>query len=128
MKRLKKYSRTYPIIIELKTNKICWQVIDGTPCNKDSFDKCVNGICRPAGCDNKLYSDAKLNKCGVCQAYDDICEDVFGKFSALQVTRAKRNSKFSDYYHVIRIPKGAANITINQPGSVRSQNYIGEMQ
>lgn len=103
-------------------------MIDGTPCNQDTFDKCVNGICKPASCDNRLFSDVKSNKCGVCQANDDICEDVSGKYSATQISRSKRNSKTSDYYHVIRIPKGAANITINQPGSVKYQNYIGEIQ
>lgn len=35
-------------------------VKDGTTCTVDSFDKCVNGICRPAGCDNELNSIAKL--------------------------------------------------------------------
>lgn len=37
-------------------------VTDGTSCAVDSFDKCVNGICRPAGCDNELNSIAKLGK------------------------------------------------------------------
>jgi len=27
------------------------KVIDGTPCRKGSFDVCVEGRCRPAGCD-----------------------------------------------------------------------------
>lgn len=38
------------------------KVTDGTSCTVDSFDKCVNGICRPAGCDNELNSIAKLGK------------------------------------------------------------------
>lgn len=38
------------------------KVIDGTTCSFDSFDKCVNGICRPAGCDNELNSIAKLGE------------------------------------------------------------------
>lgn len=36
------------------------KVVDGTRCSPDSFNKCVNGICKKAGCDNKLDSDMKL--------------------------------------------------------------------
>lgn len=36
------------------------KVIDGTPCGPDTFDVCVNGECRPAGCDRKLLSTKAL--------------------------------------------------------------------
>lgn len=39
------------------------KVKDGTPCNQDGFDKCVNGHCHQAGCDNILYSTAVLGEC-----------------------------------------------------------------
>lgn len=100
-------------------------MIDGTRCNQDTFDKCVNGICRPAGCDNKLYSNAILNKCGVCNANDDICENMFGIFSTKQIDKARHNSKHPDYYHVTKIPKGATNIEIIQFGYPGDGNYIG---
>jgi thrombospondin motif-containing protein 20 len=32
------------------------KVADGTKCGLNSFDICVNGVCRPGGCDNKLNS------------------------------------------------------------------------
>lgn len=38
------------------------KVIDGTSCTHDSFNKCVNGVCRPAGCDNILYSVSILGE------------------------------------------------------------------
>lgn len=38
------------------------KVIDGTPCEVDSYDICVNGVCQPAGCDHTLSSNAKLGK------------------------------------------------------------------
>lgn len=38
------------------------QVIDGTSCTHDSFNKCVNGLCRLAGCDNILFSSAVLGE------------------------------------------------------------------
>lgn len=34
------------------------KVIDGTPCDHRSTDKCVNGICRHVGCDGELESTA----------------------------------------------------------------------
>ncbi|XP_055302923.1 A disintegrin and metalloproteinase with thrombospondin motifs 9-like [Sitodiplosis mosellana] len=100
------------------------KVIDGTPCNKKSNDKCVNGVCRPAGCDNKLYSKAKLNKCGVCNLNDDVCEDILGIFSKEELDKARNYSKHPDYYHVGRIPKGATNIEILQLGLPADGNYI----
>lgn len=38
------------------------KVKDGTPCSQGGFDKCVNGHCHQAGCDNVLYSAATLGE------------------------------------------------------------------
>lgn len=38
------------------------KVIDGTPCAPESFDICVNGQCKPAGCDHILSSDVRLGE------------------------------------------------------------------
>ena len=38
------------------------QVIDGTPCGIDTFDKCVGGQCVPAGCDHVLGSSSMLGE------------------------------------------------------------------
>lgn len=100
-------------------------MIDGTSCNKNSNDKCVNGVCRPAGCDNKLYSNARLNKCGVCNLDEAVCEHIFGIFSAQDMDKARNYSKQPDYYRVTRIPKGATNIEILQLGHSGDGNYIG---
>lgn len=101
-------------------------MIDGTPCNKDTNDKCVNGICRPAGCDNKLYSNTQLNKCGVCNLDEDICEDIFGAFSTEKMNKLRNYNKHPDYYHVTKIPKEATNIEILQLGYPNDGNYIGK--
>lgn len=98
---------------------------DGTSCSHESFNKCVNGICRPAGCDNKLDSDAQLDKCGVCNGNNDTCHDIIGTFRPEQIERAKEYSKTQYYYHVTIIPKGASNIEILQPGYSDDLNYIG---
>ncbi|XP_055309435.1 A disintegrin and metalloproteinase with thrombospondin motifs 9-like isoform X3 [Sitodiplosis mosellana] len=103
------------------------KVKDGTPCSHDSFHKCVNGICRPAGCNNQLDSDSKLDKCGVCNGNNDTCIDIVGNFRPEQIEKAKEYSKTRDYYHVTIIPKGAANIEILQPGYSNDLNYIALM-
>lgn len=38
------------------------KVIDGTKCDQNSFDICVNGICRKGGCDNYLDSNTTLGE------------------------------------------------------------------
>lgn len=107
---------------------VCYQVKDGTSCSHDSFNKCVNGICRPAGCNNQLDSDAKLDKCGVCNGNNDTCIDIVGNFRPEQIETAKEYSKTPYYYHVTLIPKGASNIEILQPGYSDDLNYIGELE
>lgn len=38
------------------------KVTDGTKCGKTGFGICVNGICKPGGCDNKLDSGITLGE------------------------------------------------------------------
>jgi len=38
------------------------KVEDGTTCAPDTHDICVNGICKPAGCDHILDSKASLGQ------------------------------------------------------------------
>ncbi|KAG4076388.1 hypothetical protein HA402_005831 [Bradysia odoriphaga] len=96
------------------------QVIDGTSCTHDSFNKCVNGVCRVAGCDNELSSNATLDKCGVCAGNNNTCIDIHGTFNSNQLKRGSRPY----YYYVTTIPKGASNIEIIQPGYQDDLNYI----
>lgn len=86
----------------------------------------MNGICHPAGCDNQLDSQAKLDKCGVCNGNNDTCMDIAGSFLPEQIEQAKEYSKTPYYYHVTIIPKGASNVEILQPGYSDDFNYIGE--
>ncbi|XP_062125602.1 LOW QUALITY PROTEIN: A disintegrin and metalloproteinase with thrombospondin motifs 9 [Drosophila sulfurigaster albostrigata] len=97
------------------------KVIDGTTCTVDSFDKCVNGICRPAGCDNELNSIAKLDRCGVCEGKNDTCATHTGSIQVADLLRQKRPP--SSLFPVTTIPKGASNIFITQTG-YPDQNYI----
>ncbi|XP_016952384.1 A disintegrin and metalloproteinase with thrombospondin motifs 20 isoform X1 [Drosophila biarmipes] len=99
-------------------------VTDGTSCAVDSFDKCVNGICRPAGCDNELNSIAKLDKCGVCEGRNDTCHEVTGNLLVSNLLGLNDgNEANKTLYYVTRIPKGASNILITQE-NYHDQNYI----
>ncbi|XP_033167577.1 A disintegrin and metalloproteinase with thrombospondin motifs 9 isoform X1 [Drosophila mauritiana] len=99
-------------------------VTDGTSCAVDSFDKCVNGICRPAGCDNELNSIAKLDKCGVCEGRNDTCHEVTGNLLVSNLLGLNDgNEPNKTLYYVTRIPKGASNIIITQRG-YPDQNFI----
>lgn len=102
------------------------KVKDGTACSHDSFNKCVNGICRPAGCDNQLDSTAKLDKCGVCDGTNNTCMDIVGIFKPHQIEESKKYSKAPYYYFVTTVPKGASNVEILQPGYSDDLNYIGK--
>ncbi|XP_029407527.2 A disintegrin and metalloproteinase with thrombospondin motifs 9 isoform X2 [Bactrocera dorsalis] len=96
------------------------KVKDGTTCSLDSFDKCVNGICRPAGCDNELNSLAKIDRCGVCEGHNETCQEYTGNFYVSDLYKTKSELY---YYYVTTIPKGASNIVITQPG-YHAENFI----
>lgn len=57
------------------------QVADGTPCSPDTPSVCVQGRCVRAGCDGKLNSRKKFDKCGVCGGNNQACRKVSGVFT-----------------------------------------------
>lgn len=57
------------------------QVVDGTPCSPDTSAVCVQGKCIKAGCDGKLDSNRKFDKCGVCGGDNQGCKKVSGMFT-----------------------------------------------
>lgn len=99
------------------------RVIDGTPCSYHTFDKCINGVCVPAGCDNELYSTAELDKCGVCKGRNETCESFQGNITHHQFRKVANYQSNYFIFPVVTIPKGATNIEIVQ-GSYDDQNYI----
>ncbi|OPJ90551.1 A disintegrin and metalloproteinase with thrombospondin motifs 6 isoform F [Patagioenas fasciata monilis] len=82
-------------------------VIDGTQCNADSLDICINGECKHVGCDNILGSDAKEDRCRVCGGDGSTCEAIEGFFNdslprggymeVVQIPRALKSEE-DDYY------------------------------
>ncbi|XP_056140686.1 A disintegrin and metalloproteinase with thrombospondin motifs 15-like [Lampris incognitus] len=93
------------------------KVVDGTPCSPDSPGVCVQGKCVKAGCDGKLGSDKRFNKCGVCGGDSKGCKKVSGLFT----------KPIHGYNFVVLLPVGAANIDIRQrgyKGMVSDDNYL----
>ncbi|KAG9351670.1 hypothetical protein JZ751_022921 [Albula glossodonta] len=94
-----------------------WQVVDGTPCSPDSSAICVQGKCIKAGCDGKLGSNKKADKCGVCGGDNRSCKKVSGLFT----------KPIHGYNFVVMLPIGASNIDIRQrgyKGMVNDDNYL----
>ncbi|XP_034031983.1 A disintegrin and metalloproteinase with thrombospondin motifs 20 [Thalassophryne amazonica] len=93
------------------------RVIDGTPCGTDTYDICVQGLCRQAGCDHVLNSKARNDKCGVCGGDNSSCKTLAGTFNDAQY----------GYNIVVRIPAGATNIDVKQvsySGKPEDDNYL----
>uniref|UniRef100_A0A3Q2DTN4 ADAM metallopeptidase with thrombospondin type 1 motif 15 n=1 Tax=Cyprinodon variegatus TaxID=28743 RepID=A0A3Q2DTN4_CYPVA len=93
------------------------QVVDGTPCSPDTSAVCVQGKCVKAGCDGKLESNKKFDKCGVCGGDNKGCKKVSGMFT----------KPVNGYNFVVTLPVGASNIDIRQRGyrgMVSDENYL----
>ncbi|XP_038127557.1 A disintegrin and metalloproteinase with thrombospondin motifs 15-like [Cyprinodon tularosa] len=93
------------------------KVVDGTPCSPDTSAVCVQGKCVKAGCDGKLDSNKKFDKCGVCGGDNKGCKKVSGMFT----------KPVNGYNFVVTLPVGASNIDIRQRGyrgMVSDENYL----
>ncbi|ETN67137.1 adamts-20 [Anopheles darlingi] len=99
------------------------KVVDGTPCTfpEDSFDMCINGQCRKAGCDYELDSDAKLDRCGVCNGDNSTCREVHGY---LPLAKPTKQHKPPDNMKEFNIPQGATNINITHEGFSKERYLI----
>ncbi|KAM9332252.1 A disintegrin and metalloproteinase with thrombospondin motifs 15-like [Pholidichthys leucotaenia] len=93
------------------------KVVDGTPCSPDSMGVCVQGKCIKAGCDGKIGSSKKFDKCGICGGDNKGCKKVSGLFT----------KPLHGYNFVVLLPVGAANIDIRQrgyKGMISDDNYL----
>lgn len=93
------------------------KVVDGTPCSPDTTAVCVQGRCIKAGCDGRLDSTKKFDKCGVCGGDNQGCKKVSGMFT----------KPVHGYNFVVMLPVGAANIDVRQRGyrgMVSDENYL----
>ncbi|CAM9140126.1 unnamed protein product [Lampetra planeri] len=93
------------------------KVVDGTPCSPDTSAVCVQGRCIKAGCDGKLDSKKKFDKCGVCGGDNQGCKKVSGMFT----------KPTHGYNFVVMLPLGASNVDVRQRGyrgMVGDENYL----
>ncbi|XP_055618805.1 papilin isoform X1 [Toxorhynchites rutilus septentrionalis] len=90
------------------------KVTDGTRCNDDSFDVCVDGACQAVGCDMMLGSNAKEDKCRVCRGDGSGCRTVTGVLDM--------NNLQVGYNDLLLVPAGATNVVISERGP--SNNYL----
>uniref|UniRef100_A0A914X678 Uncharacterized protein n=1 Tax=Plectus sambesii TaxID=2011161 RepID=A0A914X678_9BILA len=82
------------------------KVVDGTKCDPHSNDICVEGVCLPLGCDGKLGSSTKSDKCGVCGGDQSTCKTVEGLFDERNLSPG--------YHDIIVLPVGATSIRIEE--------------
>lgn len=80
-------------------------MLDGTTCDRNSDDICIDGVCHKAGCDHRLGSDMKRDICGICGGDSKSCTTMQGTYN-------ERGS--FGYNEVLKIPAGSANIDIRQ--------------
>lgn len=93
------------------------KVIDGTPCSPESYDICVNGRCRSAGCDHILGSDKKPDTCGVCGGNNSTCRLIHGRFDQSHIRYG--------YNSVSVLPANSTNVDVRQfAASKDDNNYL----
>ncbi|XP_047146092.1 A disintegrin and metalloproteinase with thrombospondin motifs 9 isoform X1 [Hydra vulgaris] len=80
------------------------KVIDGTKCMNETNSVCVDGKCEVSGCDNVLNSQAKVDKCGICNGDNSLCKTFYGY----------KNISSYGYNFVVLVPKGASNLKVVQ--------------
>ncbi|XP_037876208.1 papilin isoform X4 [Bombyx mori] len=90
------------------------KVIDGTRCNDDSFDVCVDGVCQPVGCDMMLGSNAKEDKCRQCRGNGHNCHTTKKLINTQDLRKG--------YNDILLIPEGATTIYITEIEP--SNNYL----
>ncbi|XP_048654882.1 papilin isoform X3 [Marmota marmota marmota] len=89
-------------------------VVDGTPCEPGKRDVCVDGSCRVVGCDHKLDSSKKEDKCLQCGGDGTSCYPVTGTFDANDLSRG--------YNQIFIVPMGATSIRIEEAAA--SRNFL----
>ncbi|XP_066902314.1 papilin [Halyomorpha halys] len=90
------------------------KVEDGTLCSEDSLDVCVDGVCRPVGCDRLLGSTTREDICRVCGGDGSSCTTTTGV--------VEDTGFITGYNDLFLIPAGATNIRVVEKRP--SNNYL----
>nr|XP_058947193.1 A disintegrin and metalloproteinase with thrombospondin motifs 20-like isoform X1 [Pocillopora verrucosa] len=95
-------------------------VEDGTRCkaDKNTYDVCIQGKCRPVGCDHVLDSNAMVDRCGKCGGNGDQCFVISGSYTASHTVKGLENADV-----VQRLLIGAYDVSFKMRQS--SRNYLG---
>lgn len=74
-----------------------------------------------AGCDNILYSNTKLDRCGVCGGDNSTCVEVSGNYL--------RSGNTPGYKNITVIPEGASELIVRQQSAQRGSdsNFLGSL-
>ncbi|XP_058843232.1 papilin-like isoform X3 [Acipenser ruthenus] len=89
-------------------------VVDGTPCEPGKRHVCVEGVCKPLGCDNMLESPQKEDQCLECGGDGRSCYPVKGTFEVADLPKG--------YNQMFIIPVGATSIRIREV--VPTRNFL----
>ncbi|KAJ7328149.1 metalloendopeptidase [Desmophyllum pertusum] len=96
------------------------RVKDGTRCNGNPRikDVCIEGLCKPVGCDNKLDSGVMHDRCAVCGGDSSACSYVSGNY-----TKNWRKWGTGRPDEIISIPTGSTNIFAKMKN--KNNNFLG---
>ncbi|XP_045191522.2 A disintegrin and metalloproteinase with thrombospondin motifs 18-like isoform X2 [Mercenaria mercenaria] len=87
---------------------------DGMDCGIDEKKICVQGDCRPVGCDWVVGSTLHDDMCGVCDGDNSTCRLIQGEYL--------EQPKLNTYFPVTILPKSARSIRIREKSL--SSNYL----
>ncbi|KAF4523767.1 hypothetical protein B566_EDAN013595 [Ephemera danica] len=90
------------------------KVVDGTRCDEEKLDVCVDGQCKPVGCDMMLGSGAHEDRCRECGGDSTGCNTVTGHLDFENLVNG--------YNDILLIPAGATNILIQEQDA--ASNYL----
>ncbi|KAI5748262.1 hypothetical protein M8J77_023592 [Diaphorina citri] len=89
-------------------------VVDGTRCDVEGMDVCVEGKCLPVGCDMLLGSPKREDRCRVCGGDGSTCQTLRGVLD--------NNDMQVGYNDLLLIPAGATSVKVRE--RTPSNNYL----
>ncbi|CAC5398721.1 A disintegrin and metalloproteinase with thrombospondin motifs 5,A disintegrin and metalloproteinase with thrombospondin motifs 18,A disintegrin and metalloproteinase with thrombospondin motifs 16 [Mytilus coruscus] len=102
------YAETYSYVFNIKHT-----AVDGMKC-MDKNNLCINGVCKPIGCDWIVGSNASNDICGVCRGDNSTCRILSGEYT--------EQPKLNTYFPIAVLPKTARSIKIKE--NALSSNYL----
>ncbi|XP_065332270.1 papilin isoform X3 [Cloeon dipterum] len=99
-------------------NGFAKKVVDGTRCNDETLDVCVEGTCMPVGCDLFLGSSLREDKCRDCGGNNSGCITV-SKIISFETDLSDAQPGYND---LLLIPAGATNIFVRELN--HANNYL----